>query len=280
MLTLKLRSGLEQRFWDSWARELLLLDVASSVLSAVMIVVGTLNTLGLFRWSLSDHHQYVAPACWILVVLRLLQLAFIRYYKRTYWRGRFALMTGLKVYFGAFVLSNVMQAAINRPGYYRYEWLGGITGEVTSSTIVRALLVTSGAAACLVNVFQYPLPFRYSVLLQLGELLTVIRVAWGPTTTLIYNSPKLAAGGRAICEIVSEASYSLVSMGFTWEEHISHASACAGGLGASRIVLQAQLLFAFVLPLMMTYIVECEAKIAFLSRTEQRRLVRHNYRIH
>lgn len=246
-------------------------DMLSVAMAFVTVLLICMNCLGFFQWSLLDVHPHLAFHMCIMLGLRGLQLMLILHSRQLYLRYRVAFNVVIKLYNLIFLEPLVLYAGVHRKGFYGWDWLGGEDvsggeGRVTADgAIYKALLLPTGATAIFFEIVQtMHMPFRY--LLPLQALLTVaaIRQTWGPVSRLLEVHEKLSRDAAWICQATSEATSMVVGFGAATTGITT--PRCGDGQANTRVVLMAQLIFVFLLPIFLAYAMECEAKRAWLCK--------------
>lgn len=112
---------------------------------------------------------------------------------------------------------------------------------------------------------QHHLPFRHTVSLQLYMTVMVVRVARVPVTKLLLAHPKLTSDAQWLCNTAQEGIAIMTGTHSVLHERLA-SLACQPEDAATRCVLTAQIMFMFFIPLLVVYILESQAKLAFIEK--------------
>lgn len=262
-VTLTLRGHLETSFWESYRSSLVWVDVAAAMKVCVQVVIVDLNIFGLLPWDLVATRPSLVYFYTFMMVVRLSQLFFIGAARQRYWTYRLVVNLFIKVYV-AFIITQSIYAGTQRPGFWDVDWLGGSKDVITArSAILRALLLPTGALNAVDDVIMHQLPFRLMLLPQVIVTVLLVHAGWSPITKLLHFHPKLTADAIHWCEVARQGIGIVTGMGSIKEG--LPATPCNDPTVLSRAVLTTQLIFIFLLPLWLAYIMESRAKCAFLA---------------
>ena len=242
---------LEQRFWGSWSRAMVIGDVLDATTSAAGATLMLLNRLGQARWDFIR-----GDLRWLIVgilLARLANLAWLLAARRSYLRHRFLFYAALKLFMAAYLSPRFVWLALRQTGPHSWVVLGGRNGTVDShSGIVRALLLPTGAYSIFHELLLPPfrLPWRLMAPLHLLHGAGLVVAGHSGTVRLLGIFPQLTEDARAICRAVHNAAPLLLT-GLMYNPGAGEA--CAGTMALSTAALFTAIVFNLVVPLVYAY---------------------------
>jgi hypothetical protein len=268
-LTLSLPRGLEDRFWHVYKKPLLACDALFAIVSIAMLVFVDLKSFSLSIRGSKVYHNHNSHYYMTFIAIQALQTMFILASPESYWRWRVCINMGIQAYIAHISVASIASITSN-PAFMRpsCDWLGGTDGVVTSdAAIFSALFMPTGAVSALKNVLQHQVPFRFVLPLQMYVAWRLICAGWAPVAKLITHHPKLRADALWLCETMHEGIS--IAKGWGGMLHTHHQKACASSYAPSRTVLATQIMFIFIVPLWVLYMVEAAAKSTFLAKQQR-----------
>jgi hypothetical protein len=258
VFTLSLHRAHESAFWQAYRRPLLLIDIASTVLIFVHVLVLDFNAASMFRWQLQQplHFAYVA----VLVSIKVIQLLLMWTQEHAYWRHRVWLNLAIRSFLSfhdVFMLTCIAK----HYGPEASAWLEHGYGPAYTLPILLA-----GSICGTVMSLSHIIPFRHMVWVQAFSTLVLVKSAWAPTAQMLLAYPMLAADAQWLCDTILESMTIITGMGSAWQP--ADSAICLGTTAVSRTVLMVQLMCNFFIPLLLIYILESKSKQAFLARLQ------------